>query len=121
MSTWSHPLEFGYDTSAATSLHFSEGFDEEAGTARGPERTLMSAILFDGIQAYMNFICADTDRDQKKYEEAVRWVSREDHEYIFSFNNVCEGLGINAEYLRTGLTNAASSQSFEWKRVRRST
>ena len=97
----------------------AEIVDADKGFAKGPERILLSAILFDGIQAYMNFATAETDGQRKKYSEAYRWVHRESDDYVFAFDNVCEGLGVDPEYLRYGLSNATNSQTFEWKRARR--
>jgi len=87
--------------------------DNSRGYARGPERELMSALLFDGVQAYMSAKNSHEDR----YKEAVSWVHAKCKEYIFSFENVCEGLGVDPEYLRFGLLNAAKSS--EWVRGRR--
>lgn len=89
------------------------------GYAEGPERALMSALLFDGVQGYMNYACATDERSRNRYREAYNWVHRYGNEYVFSFDSVCEALGIDAEYLRIGLANACNSQSFEWKRARR--
>ena len=119
MSTWSYPLEFGGGGGFDTAIYFSECIDNDSGYAQGPERDLMCAILFDGIQAYMNYVSAKSASEQRQYEEAVQWVFRSDDEYVFSFQSVCEGLGVNPEYLRSGLLNAANSHSFEWKRMRR--
>jgi len=119
MSNWSYPLEFGGGVGFDTAIHFAECVDEGSGYARGPERDLMSAILFDGIQAYMNYVCAERASERSQYEEAVQWVFRSDDGYVFSFESVCEGLGVNPEYLRSGLLNAANSQSFQWRRIRK--
>ncbi|RMG42094.1 MAG: hypothetical protein D6719_07275 [Candidatus Dadabacteria bacterium] len=91
----------------------------ERGYARGPERALMSALLFDGIQSYMSFVIADNSSEKSKYREAYNWVHRKGTDYVFSFDSVCEALGVDPDYLRYGLVNASNSQSFEWKRARR--
>ncbi|MCB0319379.1 MAG: hypothetical protein KDD60_00555 [Bdellovibrionales bacterium] len=97
----------------------SEIIDSERGYARGPERVLLSAILFDGIQAYMTYAMAESEEQKKRYHEAYRWVHRESEDYVFSFENVCEGLGIDPDYLRFGLANVIHSDDGEWKRSRR--
>lgn len=95
-------------------IHNSEG-----GYARGPERTLMAALLFDGIQTYMSYVCS-ADRDSnERFKEAFNWVNSRENEYVFSFENVCEGLGIDSDYLRIGLLNACNAQMVERKRARR--
>lgn len=89
------------------------------GYARGPERALLSALLFDGIQSYMSYACAQSEEHRERYVEAYNWVHRQGTDYVFSFEAVCEALGVNPEYLRLGLANASNSQTFEWKRARR--
>ncbi|RME58170.1 MAG: hypothetical protein D6780_07180 [Candidatus Dadabacteria bacterium] len=94
--------------------------DTEKGYAKGPERTLLTALLFDGINAYLNYLSANTKQAASKYREAYRWVhTYGDDDYLFSFESVCSALGINPDYLRCGLINAANSQTFEWKKTRR--
>jgi len=94
--------------------------DSERGFARGPERALMSALLFDGVQAYINYAGANSEAARLKYREAFSWVNRVGEDYVFSFDCVCEALGIDPQYLRLGLLNACSSPEHHCKRTRRS-
>ncbi len=98
----------------------NELLNNEGGYATGPERALLAALLFDGVQSYMNYaLCLYEDSDGTRYREAYNWVHARGTEYIFAFESVCEALGIDPEYLRIGLANACNSQTFEWKRARR--
>lgn len=89
------------------------------GSATGPERALMSALLFDGIQAYLNFVSQSHNQKCSRFREAVSWVHRRGNGYIFSFDNVCECLGIDPEYLRAGLASLSPDESREWSKLRR--
>ena len=93
--------------------------DSQGGFARGPERALMSALLFDGVQSFMNFVCAESDSQRQRYKEAYNWVTRDGDDYVFSFGNVCHALGLDPEFFRTGLLKAHRSDEFEWKKARR--
>lgn len=93
--------------------------DGQGGYARGPERSLLSALLFDGIQAYIQFALAQSKKNKSRCAEAERWIFSEDYEGPFSFEGVCEALGIKPEYLRYGLINATSSLLAEAGRLRR--
>ena len=93
--------------------------DSNKGYARGPERALLSALLFDGIQAYMTYALHAEGREKGECREAYLWVHATDSEYVFSFESVCEALGIDPEYLRLGLINAVNSSAGNWKRARR--
>lgn len=90
---------------------------------KGGERRLMAALLSDGIEAY---ILRCTSRKSSNKADAQEWVESKDPDYIFSFDNVCECLGIDAEYLRLGLqkyVTAAMAQGDAsakvWKKIRR--
>ncbi len=102
----------GYQT-----LIVDEILEGEAGYAKGPERALLSALLFDGVMGYMCYAAGGSG--QRRYQEAFQWVKSRDAEYVFSFDNVCEGLGIDPQNLRLGLINAANSKKGVFKRSRR--
>ena len=91
----------------------------DKGYARGPERALLSALLFDGLQAYVNYVITDSARTKSRYREAYNWLTTLGSDYVFSFENVCEALGIDPEFLRYGLMNTCNSRLEEWGRSRR--
>jgi hypothetical protein len=82
---------------------------ELSGYAEGPERSLLSALLFDGIQSYFSYALNDSPAMKDKYKEAFNWVQSNDQEYVFSFCNVCEAVGVNPQSLRLGLLNYVNS------------
>ncbi|MBX7143074.1 MAG: hypothetical protein K1X79_01350 [Oligoflexia bacterium] len=84
--------------------------DTQRGYARGPERALLSALLFDGIQSYMSYVLTRNKPKMSRFAEAYHWVSSHSRDYVFSFECVCEALGIDAEFLRIGLANATHTQ-----------
>lgn len=90
-----------------------------SGFAHGAVRALMSALLFDGVQAFLNYSTATSSSQKSRYREAYNWVMLKGDEYIFSYENVCEGLGVDPEYLRNGLLGACDADMFEWKKIRR--
>ena len=76
-----------------------------------PERRLMAALLEDAVSCLTRDPLRSSHRQRKCLEEAQEWVSAADSEdWIFSFSNVCETLGLDADYLRRGL-NRWSAQS----------
>ena len=80
------------------------------GYATGPERALLGALLFDGVQAFVAYALAKTPGEKARFAEAFNWVMDTTADEPFSFNGTCEALGISAEYLRLGLANAKSSR-----------
>jgi hypothetical protein len=108
MSIGEFEISKGFERGFATSV-VQEILDNGAGYASGPERGLLSALLFDGVQSFISFILAETPTEKARYSEAYSWVMDNGNESVFSFVNTCEALGINPEYLRLGLINASSS------------
>ncbi len=68
-----------------------------------PEKRLMLAVLEDGIACFQKYITAQDTRSKKYFQETEAWVLEEPSERLFCFANVCETLGLNADYLRRGL------------------
>ena len=101
-------LNKGLEQGLSTSV-LEEIVDNGAGYASGPERGLLSALLFDGVQSFISYMLASTPQERTRYVEAHNWVMEKSSEYAFSFVAVCEGLGINPEYLRLGLITASTA------------
>jgi hypothetical protein len=71
---------------------------------REPERRLMVAILEDAVSCLSTDLHRCNLRQRKQHEEAKAWVTAEEEsEWIFSFKNICEVLGMDPSYLRRGL------------------
>ena len=76
-----------------------------------PERVLMLAVLQDAVFCFQDHAVAKCKRKQSLYRDAEEWISCTDRSYPFSFENVCEALGFEPDYLREGL--------MRWKRKAR--
>lgn len=95
----------------------------------GGERKLMAAILSDGIEAYIAQCTSGSLSSRRNRVDASEWVETKDYSYVFSFDNVCECLGIDPEYLRMGLLryvqsvqerkDAQNGLNSNWKKIRR--
>jgi hypothetical protein len=51
----------------------------------------------------MKCIDASTSKGQRLFRDADEWIAHEDKRWVFSFDNVCDMLDINPEYMRMGL------------------
>ena len=92
----------------------------------GGERKLMAALLSDGIEAYISH--ATSIEASYRRSEVCDWVETKDPAYVFSFDCVCECLGIDPDYLRLGLSRYVSAihdqrkqgrVAHSWKKIRR--
>jgi hypothetical protein len=68
-----------------------------------PEKKLMFAILEDAISCYQSNLTAHSVRGKRFFEETQNWIVTVGSDWIFSFDNVCEALGLNPQYVRQGL------------------
>ena len=70
---------------------------------RSPERDLMLAILEEALNDYQRCFSAPDKKGRNCFTDARAWILNTDSEWIFSFINCCEVLGIEPDYLRQGL------------------
>ena len=70
---------------------------------RSPERDLMLAILEEALNDYQGCWKARDNKARKRFADARAWIMNTDSEWIFSFINCCEVLGIQPDCLRRGL------------------
>lgn len=80
------------------------GFTSDPGLRR-----LMMAVLKDGIDCLQVHFFKPSRRNELRFREAEEWITSDDPDYPISFNNVCEGLGIDPGWLRKEL--------FRWKEM----
>ena len=71
-----------------------------------PERALMQAMLQDAVLCLMRQAAPANERPQL-YAEARAWVESHSRAWVFSFESVCDALGINADYARRRLLSLA--------------
>ena len=71
------------------------------------EKRLVLSVLEDAVECFMKCIDSSTNKGQRLFRDAEEWITLEDKKWVFSFDNVCDMLDVNPEYLRRGLR--------EWK------
>jgi hypothetical protein len=67
------------------------------------ERRLMIAVLEDAVDVYRKQAGATEQRGQQLFREAEEWIEDDDRTWLFSFQNICDVLDLDAGYLRRGL------------------
>jgi hypothetical protein len=67
------------------------------------EKRLILSVLEDAVECFMKCIESATNKGQRLFRDADEWINLEDKRWVFSFDNVCEMLDINADYMRAGL------------------
>lgn len=69
-----------------------------------PERRLMAAVLEDVVACLSVDVRRCSRRQRRDFNDARNWLNApNDSDWVFSFSNICEALGIDPSYLRGGL------------------
>ena len=67
------------------------------------EKRLILSVLEDAVECFMKCIESPTSKGQRLFRDADEWIALEDKHWVFSFDNVCDMLDINPDYMRRGL------------------
>jgi hypothetical protein len=76
---------------------------------RNGEQRLMLAILKEALDSFFKHLGATDKKGKAIFQEVEGWIREKDNGWIFSFENVCESVGIDASYLRAGLFRRQAS------------
>lgn len=104
-----------FEPDALMPEQYFAGLGKEAGASN--ERSLMLAILRDAVECYQKYALARDPQGEDLHREASEWIFSNDREWPFSFENICDVLGVSADYVRVGL---APLQRRTPRKVRRS-
>ena len=67
------------------------------------ERRLVLAILEEAVRSYQHYAFATNRRGRRLFGETCEWFDAHDDPWIFSFENICHALDLDATYIRDGL------------------
>ena len=67
------------------------------------ERRLLIAVLEDAVDVYRKQAGLHDARSKALFRDAEMWIEDADRTWLFSFQNICDVLDLDAEYLRRGL------------------
>jgi hypothetical protein len=79
-------------------------------SAMAPVKRLMMAVLEDALRCFQNNSDAKSGPRKRLFAEAEQWLCGEGNDGPFSFETVCETLGIEPEFLRGGLREWRNQQ-----------
>lgn len=68
-----------------------------------PEMALMLAVLEEAISCFQRYVLAQGGKGKRLFREAEQWIMEKDNGWLFSFENVCEVLGLSPGFVRSGL------------------
>jgi hypothetical protein len=89
----------------------SQFFSARPAGAECPEQRLMLAVLQDAVSTLLKHGNRGRGRSRRLAREAQQWIQARNHEWPFSFENICAVLNLDAEALRQGLSNLTGAAS----------
>ena len=72
-------------------------------TIREGEEKLMLAVLENAVEYFQKYVLARNPRGKQLFQEAEEWFLEKDSEGLFSFESICETLGLHPDPIRRGL------------------
>lgn len=79
-----------------------------------PEKRLLLAVLEEAVGTYQRYVMATDRRSLTVFAEVEAWFASDDATRLFAFVPVCDALGIDAAYVRSGLAPWASAHRQRW-------
>ncbi len=74
-----------------------------AGSAIAGEKRLMLAVLEDALDCYRKYASANDGQGLQLFRDVDVWITSRDRRWYYSYENICDTLEIDADYLREGL------------------
>ena len=68
-----------------------------------PEKRLMLAVLEDAVVCFQKHVLAQNRRGKAAFREAEDWILEQGSDWLFSFEDICEVLGLDPDYIRQAL------------------
>jgi hypothetical protein len=103
----------------------SQYFESVGSHQLSGEQRLMLAVLVDAVNVLHSWKGTGSALKRRNFAEAVQWINSQGNHYPFSFDNVCDALGIEAGLLRSRLrvltarpANAAGRPTWELLRIK---
>jgi hypothetical protein len=72
-------------------------------TVREGEQELMLAVLEDAINSFQKYLMEGNEKERKQFQEVQQWIRGRNADWLFSFDSICETLGLDPDYVRRGL------------------
>ena len=70
---------------------------------REREERLMMAVLESAVEYFQKYVLARKPSRKELFHQAEEWFLDKDGEGLYSFENICETLGLHPEPIRKGL------------------
>ena len=86
-------------------------WDSDPGLQNQPEKRLMLAILLDAVECFQKYAPLHRRKPDRLFTATAEWIFEDDYKWPFSFLNICDAVGIDPKYLRSGLQQWNATRS----------
>jgi hypothetical protein len=83
-----------------------------------PEKRLMLGVLEDAVACFQKYLFARDSKGKGLFRDAEEWISEENSDWLFSFDNICEVFGLNPQYVREGLARWKEKKVAECRKAK---
>ncbi len=77
--------------------------DRKSALQRTGEYRLLVAVLQDALECWFRYRNARRARERRLFQEISAWFSASNRDWLFTFECICDHLGIDPDYIRRGL------------------
>jgi len=70
----------------------------------------MLAVLADAVEYFQKYVLAEDEKGKKLFQEEEEWILEKNSDWLFSFENICEALRLEPNYIRQGLLSWKEAQ-----------
>jgi hypothetical protein len=76
-----------------------------------PELRLMLVVLQDALRCLTKYAQSRNEKGRTVFQETEKWVFATAEDGVFSFNSICEALGLDPGYIRKGVTRLTKDKA----------
>lgn len=80
------------------------------------EKRLLLAMLEDAVHCFQTYLLAKKPHERRLFQEAEEWIDSTDALWFFSFENICDVIGINPSRMREALKAWKEEQTLRYVR-----
>ncbi len=95
------PFRLELEPEIIVPAQFFSGFRHDSSLR--PEKRLMLAVLEEAVADFQKQVVAKSGEGQRGFRELEEWFGSEDRDWPYSFANICDSLGLEASWVRSGL------------------
>ncbi|MBM4268865.1 MAG: hypothetical protein FJ144_19995 [Deltaproteobacteria bacterium] len=106
-----------FEPEIPTPEQMADGLGGQRGSQ--PERRLMAAVLEDAIFTYERYAGDDEESEREIFREVERWLHSSDSHWLFSFERICETLGLEPTAVRRTIARSAQASRCARRPVQR--